>query len=326
MQKQTIVIDAVLTTQGPLSIAMPVAQGGRANDYNNFPLLARGQDETGNLLQTAYLPASTVRGFLRRATGIAAMQERGVGKTTLQQAYSDILGQSSDTKEEVDLIKLSAIRDADPILDLFGSWSIKSRLLVSNFLPKTNVLPQAVTGVRKDLEDTDGVLEFLSEADRLAYYSRSDINSNRAAADAVVKGLKRQISKAKKDKTSLTDLEAALAIEEAKAAGLKTDMGEMANSSRTITEFFALPTDVALHGRIVIEQSKERDLGLILQALDALSTRPMLGAQVARGCGEIAGRFTIKIDGKIVKTVTTGGWAPAQVEDFVPIAAALAAA
>jgi hypothetical protein len=197
---------------------------------------------------------------------------------------------------------------------------------VSNFLPKTNVLPQAITGVRKDLEDTDGVLEFLSEADRLAYYSRSDINSQRAAADAVVKGLKREMAKAKKEGKPLADLEAAFAIAETKAVALKSEMGEMANSSRTITEFFALPTDVALHGRIVIEQSKERDLDLILQALNALSTRPMLGAQVARGCGEIAGRFTIKVDGKIVKTVTTGGWAPAQAEDFTPAAPALAAA
>ena len=193
MKKQNIIIEAVITTKGPLSIAMPVAQGGRANEYNNFPIMARGQDEEGKLMQTAYLPASTVRGFLRRASGLAAMEKRGIGKTTLQQAYSDILGQSADAKEEVDLIKLSALRDGDPILDLFGSWSIKSRLLVSNFLPKTNVLPQAITGVRKDLEDTDGVLEFLSEADRLAYYNRSDVNSQRAAADAVVKSIKREL-------------------------------------------------------------------------------------------------------------------------------------
>lgn len=301
MEKQNIIIDAVITTKGPLSIAMPVAQGGRANEYKNFPLMARGQDEEGKLLQTVYLPASTVRGFLRRACGLAAMDKRGVGKTTLQQAYSDILGQSSDAKEEVDLVRLSAIREADPILDLFGSWSIKSRLLVSNFLPKVNVLPQAITGVRKDLEDTENVLEYLTESDRQAYYNRSDTNSQRAAADAVVKGVKRETAKAKKEGKPLGDLEAALAIAEAKATTLKTEMGDMANSSRTVTEFYAMPADVELHGRLVIEQAKERDLGLILQALDALSARPILGAQVARGCGEIAGRFTVKQDGALQK-------------------------
>ena len=317
---QNIIIDAVITTQGPLSIAMPVAQGGRPNEYNNFPLMARGLDEEGKLLNTAYLPASTVRGFLRRAVGLQAMQDRrqAGGSTTLQQAYSDILGQSSDTKEEVDLVKLSAIRQADPILDLFGSWSIKSRLLVSNFLPSSNVLPQAITGVRKDLEDTDGVLEQLSDTDRSAYHNRSDTNSLRAAADAMVKGVKRDIAKAKKDNKPLADLEEALRIAEAKATALKSEMGDMANSSRTITEFFAMPAGIELHGRLVVEQAKERDVGLLVQALQALSLRPLLGAQVARGCGEIAGRFSFKVDGHITKTVAIGNWQAAHVEDFAP--------
>ena len=318
---KNIIIDTVITTKGPLSITMPVAQGGRANEFKNFPILARGQDEEGKLLSTAYLPASTIRGFLRRSAGLSAMQRRhdAGSSTTLQQAYSDILGQSSDAKEEVDLVKLSAMREADPILDLFGSWSIKSRLLVSNFLPRINVLPQAFTGVRKDLEDTDGVLEYLSQEDRDAYYNRSDINSQRAAADAVVKGVKREIGKAKKDGKPLIDLETALQIAEVKAAALKSEMGDMGNSSRTITEFFAMPAGIELIGRIVIEQAKNRDLEMVIQALEALSIRPILGAQVARGCGEVAGSFQIRCDGKVLKTVVTGNWESARIEDFATL-------
>lgn len=318
---KNIIIDTVITTKGPLSITMPVAQGGRANEFKNFPILARGQDEEGKLLSTAFLPASTIRGFLRRSAGISAMQRRhdAGSSTTLQQAYSDILGQSSDAKEEVDLVKLSAMRKADPILDLFGSWSIKSRLLVSNFLPRMNVLPQPFTGVRKDLEDTDGVLEYLSQEDRDAYYNRSDINSQRAAADAVVKGVKREIGKAKKDGKLLTDLDTALQIAEAKAASLKSEMGDMGNSSRTITEFFAMPAGIELIGRIVIEQAKNRDLEMVIQALEALSSRPILGAQVARGCGEVVGSFHIRCDGKVLKTVVTGNWESARIEDFATL-------
>lgn len=316
MQKSTLIIDAVITTQGPLSIAMPVAEGARANAFNNFPLMARGVDTEGQVQQTAYLPASTVRGFLRRACGLEAMAQRGVGKTSLQQAYSDILGQSKDTKEVVDLQQLAAMREADPILDLFGSWSIKSRLLLSNFVPQANILPQAITGTRKDLEDTDGVLDGLSEAERSAYYNRSDTNSQRAAAEANATKLKRELNKAKKDNKPTADLEAALHIVETQVAALKTQMGDMANSSRTITTFYAMPAQVDLHGRMVVEQAKERDLPLLLQALNALSLRPMLGAQLARGCGEVAGRFTIKRDGVIVQTIHIGGWEPARMDDF----------
>ena len=67
-----IVIDANITTIGPLSITMPVATGGRANQWNNFPVTANGMDDDGNLQMTGYLPATTVRGMMRRAAGIAA--------------------------------------------------------------------------------------------------------------------------------------------------------------------------------------------------------------------------------------------------------------
>ena len=311
-----IVIDANITTIGPLSITMPVATGGRANQWNNFPVTANGMDDDGNLQMTGYLPATTVRGMMRRAAGIAAMARRGEGKTTLQQAYADILGQGSDTKDEVDLVKLAALRQSEPILDLFGSWSLKSRLLVSNFLPQTNVLPLVVTGVRKDLEDTDGVLEQLVKADQDAYFNRSDVNSERAKADAVVKGIGREIAKAKKAGGDISKLEADKVTAERAVAVLKEQRGEMANSSRTITEYYALPAGLLFTGRIVIQNAKDRDIALVMEGLEYLSQRPLLGAQVARGCGEIKGMFTFKKDGRVLRTVNSGGWTSATVAAF----------
>ena len=310
----TIIIDSTITLAAPLSIAMPVAQGGRPNQYNNFPVTAVGQDDEGNPVQTGYLPASTVRGFVRREAGLSAARERGT--STLQQMYSDILGQRADTREETDLQALEALREGDPILDLFGSWSVRSRLLVSNFVPTFPVLPQAVTGVRKDLEDTLGALDFLGETDREAYFSRSDTNADRAAADAVLTKLRRELAKARKAGSDLADLTAAVEAQEESVSKLKEQMGDMANSSRTITEYYALPQGTVMEGRIVIERAKERDLPMLLSALDALSRRPLLGAQVARGCGEIEGRFTVKVDGVVQKVVTVGGWEPARVTDF----------
>ncbi len=311
-----IIVEAVISTVGPLSIKMPVAEGMRENEYENFPLMVRGVDEVGQPKLTGYLPASTVRGFFRRSAGLAAMRARGEGGTTVAQAYSDILGQGADDKADVDLQTLAAMREGDAILDLFGSWSVRSRLLVSNFVPDMNLLPTVFTGVRKDLEDTEGVLDLMAESEREAYFSRSDTNSDRAAADAVAKKLKREINKAKKAGQQTADLETALADAEMKLAGLKSQMGEMANSSRTITQYFALSAGVELHGKIIIERAKERDLPMLLAALDDLSQRPLFGAQVARGCGEISGKFSIKVDGVVKKIVTVGGWESARVADF----------
>ena len=55
---------------------------------------------------------------------------------------------------------------------------------------------------------------------------------------------------------------------------------------------------------------------MLVLALDALSKRPLLGAQAARGCGEISGKFTIEIDGLVKKIVEIGNWEAAKVVDF----------
>ena len=75
---KTIVINATLTTVGPLSITMPIAEGQLGNKFNNFPIVTRGMDEDGNKQQTGYLPATTLRGFLRRAIVIDQMTHAAV--------------------------------------------------------------------------------------------------------------------------------------------------------------------------------------------------------------------------------------------------------
>jgi len=73
--KPTLIIRATLHTVGPLSIKMPKPEGGRENEFGNFPVMTRGVDETGQRLQTGYLPATTLRGFLRRAIVLRSMRE-----------------------------------------------------------------------------------------------------------------------------------------------------------------------------------------------------------------------------------------------------------
>ena len=60
-----LLVAGILKTEAPLSIAMPIAEGGRENAYGQFPVMTRGVDEDGNKLETGYLPATTLRGFMR---------------------------------------------------------------------------------------------------------------------------------------------------------------------------------------------------------------------------------------------------------------------
>jgi len=318
---KTIVINATIITVGPLSIAMPVGEGQLSNRINNFPIVTRGIDEDGNKLQTGYLPATTLRGFLRRAIVTAQMKvAAAAGKHyTLQKAYADLIGQdaASEAKDDIDLLKLRQTREDNAVLDLFGSGlGIKSRLLVSHFLPTHNVLPEMMTGVRKDLEDTDGILDLLSDADRNTYLGRSGANSKRAAAQSVVKGLEGKIRKAKQAGEDIIELETALKEAQGVVDRYVADMGDMTNSSRTLTSYFVLPAGIELKGRLVIENARERDLPMIELALNELSKRPILGAQSARGCGEIEGAFDVQVDGVLAKRITLGAWQAAVVTDF----------
>ena len=322
MTNQTIVVDAVITTVAPLSIAMPVPEGGRENAFSQFPVMTRGIDDEGNKLQTGYLPATTLRGFMRRAIVTESMIIAAeAGKHyTLQKAYAELIGQdaaSESAAEEIDLLKQKKQRDDNPVLDLFGvGMSLKSRLLVSHFVPKVNVLPEAFSGVRKDLEDTPDAFEALSPETQSTHANRSQANSQRSDAESQVKALVRQIRATEKKGEDTTELKAQHAAAEILAQKFANEMGEMQNSSRTLVGHHALPAGINLHGRMIVERARERDLDMVVSALNSLSKRPILGAQAARGCGEITGKFTIKVDGVVKKIVEIGGWEAAKIVVF----------
>jgi CRISPR type IV-associated protein Csf2 len=315
----TIVIHSTITTKAPLSISLPEASGVDSK-FKNFPLMARGIDINGYKRYTGYLPATTIRGFLRRAVVLEAMKDAAKkgNHYTLQKAYEDLIGQDaeSEAKQEIDLIKILEKRESNPIIDLFGvGLSLKSRILVSHFLPETNITPDEYTGVRKDLDDTEGAVESLVSSDQETFMSRSDSNSRRSKAKAVINNLRRDLAAAKKKKENekIAKLEESIEVAVAHAKELGDEMGLMENSSKTVVSYFALPADIKLNGKIIVENAKDRDLNLIETALNSLSMRPLLGGQVSRGCGEIAGKFDISVDGDLIKTIEIGNWQKAEV-------------
>ena len=199
-----VIIKAKIRTEAPLSIKMPVAEGARENEFENFPVMTRGVDAEGRPLRTGFLPATTLRGHLRRSITIRSMQKAAnEGKPyKLPQVYTEMIGQdaaSEQQSDEIDLLALKAAREASPILDLFGSGlGIKSRLKVSHFVPEMNVLPEVFTGVRKDLDDTEDALDLVDENEKLAFLGRSESNNRRANALSLQKQLERKVKQAER--------------------------------------------------------------------------------------------------------------------------------
>ena len=170
--------------------------------------------------------------------------------------------------------------------------------------------------VRKDLSDTEGVMGTLSKADQEEYYERNQANRARAQAEAVVERIKRQI-RAAKNKNEPTD-ELAKQQEEAEKL-VKRYSGKMEGmevSTKAIFSHRALPVGVNLKGRLVVIHPRDRDLEMLEFALDALSKDPVLGAQSARGCGEIKGVFDVLIEGELRKKITIGDYTRATIDEF----------
>lgn len=318
-----VIIKAKIRTEAPLSIKMPVAEGARENEFDNFPVMTRGVDADGKPLRTGFLPATTLRGYLRRAVTIRNMQKAAEeGKPyKLAQVYSEMIGQdaaSEQQSDEIDLLALKAAREASPILDLFGSGlGIKSRLKVSHFVPEVNVLPEVFTGVRKDLDDTEDALDWLDENEKLSFMGRSESNNRRAKALSLFKQQERKVKQAeRKGEVSQDDLKA-LEIAKAEVEKFKAEMGDMQVSTRTIVQHYALPAGLDLHGKLVIDKATDVDIELIEYGLKKLSMMTYLGAHSARGCGDISGVFDFyDSDGKQLKSVSIGGWTHAKVVNF----------
>src|SRR5260370_38985722 len=115
----------------------------------------------------------------------------------MPKGYAAPMGQDGANEKqagEMELLEIKKAREASPVIDLFGSGlGVSSRLRVGHFLPSVNVLPDDYSGVRKDLGDTEGIVELLSEDDATKYYKRETSNTRRAKDDEIVTKLERQI-------------------------------------------------------------------------------------------------------------------------------------
>lgn len=306
-----IIINATLTTVQPLSIKLP--------DQDGHPTMTRGVDSEGQPKKTAYVPATTVRGKLRRLAVQPLMQAAAAaGKPwTLHQVYEAMLGQdaASETSEEIDLAALKKRRQDNHIVDLFGAGlGVKSRLSVGHFMPVVDVAAEAFAGVRKDLDSDTEVLEWMDPHEVNRFVERNTTNSERSAAEALVKKLSSQIRKTEKAGQDVTELQAALTLAESQRDALVLAMGDMKNSTKTLTTYEAMPAGIELKSRIIIDKATAKDLTTLMGALDLFSRTPVLGGQTARGCGEVAGNFEMSDqDGMLLGVISVGGYGPAKV-------------
>ena len=319
MNKPNLVIKMTITPRAPLSITMPATGIRSGNPYNNFPVMPCGKDDEGELIETGYLPASTIRGIMRRGAAMPQI-EAHAGGVSAATAYELVVGQTAESEKERDRIDLEAIageRETKPLVDLFGAGlGMKSRLnFLGHFMPETPIMPFPIASVRKDLDSTLGVLELLTEKDKEFSISRVELNSRRAAAEGLAAQLERKLMSKRYPlpEEEVPGVEKELAEANKLVKAVKSEIEErlgkdaMRVSTRAIFQHWAMPPNIPLSGTIMVRDYRERDMDLLMAGFDALSRLPIVGGHSARGAGGNV-EFVAKmhLNGELIRTVSSG--------------------
>ncbi|MEY4351707.1 MAG: hypothetical protein RL078_1786 [Bacteroidota bacterium] len=306
-----LIADLVINTLQPVTYSH--------HGVKDIPLLIRGVDSLGVPQRTVYLPAGQLRGRLRHEAALSAMRNKAE-KVKLEEAYMLALGQDLSPEEdkapeEIRLGEQLKFREANPFLDLFGTWKLSSRLFVSHLLPEQNVQPDVIRNIRRDLDTNEEIMEELGEMEQERLYERQNKQAQASKVNTLIDIAEREIKVARrsKDQTKVDELEAKL--EQLK--NLKKDKkGEdQSENTKHLVEYQVIPAGVSLFGKLTIERPIPSDLKLIIEAFKAISLKPYFGAQRARGCGEINGKVSFRThNDENLLTIEFGNFKPAVVQ------------
>jgi hypothetical protein len=277
-----------------------------------LPLLTRGIDAEGRHQRSVYIPAAQLRGRLRHEAALAELRGRP-RKAKLEDAYLLALGQDlrPNEDEEPEAVRLKeqiTFRQQNPLLDIFGTWKVASRLFVSHLLPAVNVLPDKVSHIRRDLDTNQDMMNLLDEAEHDRFYERQGKQGLASKAEGLIKLSMRELAAARKakDTAKMDDINAKL--EELKALKQTQKGGDTSDNTKHLLELQVIPSGITLSGKLTMMHAQAFDLQTLVTAFDGLSRKPFMGAQQARGCGEVKGQVRFSsADGEVLLVLDFGG-------------------
>ena len=304
-----IVLEGTITTLEPISIVLP------DTGVATMTVLVNGEAQ-----QTAYIPAGTLRGTLRRNACFALMESEASRNNpwSLFTVYNNVLGQNKDSEsseEVIDLVKINATRKANPIIDTFGSGlGFKSTLEVAHAVPLQPIANIKLRGARRDLDADQEVLSDMPASEQALWQARTAANSRRARIDAQKTAMQRAARALKGEEKEAA--ERAMAELDAQLEIAKGEMMGMAVSTRQPIDYEAMPLGAVLKHSMRLVNANENTLSVLLASLNYLSANPRVGGQRARGAGQIEADYTVKriegFDAAVLGTLHVGGFQPAQ--------------
>ena len=279
----TLVFTGVIKALNPISIKPP------EREIATMPV---GGEET------CLIPSTTIRGKLRHlATKQMLATDAANGKPwDLARTYKTLIGQTAESEEKkgdekIDLNFIQKEREADAVVGVFGAGiEIPSSLLVSHAVPSLPVAPITLNQVRKDLGvDT---VRLLNDDDEQAWAERSVTTTKRVRAEASLRTTRRAAAKTTGEEKDALDAEVKRL--EGEIAALEEAMGTMENSSQALYGYLAMPAGTECNLRMDLKEPSEAMEMVLLGALFNFAHEPLLGGQIARGCGRVSASLTVE--------------------------------
>jgi hypothetical protein len=333
----TILLDGTLTAVTPIAIILPASADQRTPAKAPTKRLIR----EGQMVETVYVPPSSLRGRLRHLLTQELMRLRHENDRSLftPDDYIDTaLGGVKDRKaagdddREIDLRRIREIRERNPIVSLFGSMvgHVSGRLMVGDLTPLEPVAPvRTGRSVRANpFARNPAIIELL---DPKKFDEFIQLNALRTAANRVkheAEKLKRQIAERKRSgapANEVQELETQMKALQAEAKRKFEQAGGAVNIQQPLDGYDTIPEGTVMSNRIRLVAGTDTEAALLILALDLLARRPLIGGHTAHGCGEIAGAWKVRMpEGNAAPVVGNGDGAPVvgclRIEPFVGLA------
>lgn len=247
-------------------------------------------------------PGTGIRGTLRRKTRDAIRKRVSeiTGKEkpfTLDEIYLATLGgiKGKGAEDKNSVAHIAEWRAKNPQLSIFGAGDagflnfVDGNLSVGNAICIEACRPEIFSGARTDEFYRDkSQVNYLTEDDVHDLIARSKGNNESSRLKKHIDVLKKSLLKARKDgnREEAERLEAEIAD----ADGKKSDSNSV---GMPLAGFMAIPEGQKLRHRMILTQTTEVELGLMLAGLDEFSRFPIIGAHFATGCGLVSAEWMV---------------------------------
>lgn len=302
----TFVIEGVLQTVQPIATCSKDLMDRKGGSGKPIPV----PTATTKFGERLMFPATGLRGTWRRSARDVirnkVIELTGNEKPfSLDQHYLLTLGgiKGDDAMERSSVAAFADWKMKNPLLSMFGAGDagflgfVAGNLSVGNAICRDACEPVIFSGARSDDFYRDkSQTRFLSDDDLDSLILRAKGGKIRAAISTELKTLEKEAKKlarsgAVEDEAKMREKISAL---EADLDKNKAETGTTSNSlALPLAGWQAIPEGEKLDQRLILKQSNEIELGLLIESFNEFAKMPILGAHYANGCGLVSGSWEI---------------------------------